>query len=204
MSKLQSEEALALQWDKLLQIKTTGRDDTMADQYRYPYEPTPYCVLERLATSGYISKKNVLLDYGCGKGRVDFFLSYQTRCKTVGIEYDKRIYNRAILNQQTAVSGKRTEYVLTRAEQYPVPSEIDRFYFFNPFSIELLQKVMARIQTSYYACPRNMQFYFYYPSDEYVAYLMTQEQLVFVDEIDCRDLFEGNNKREKILIFEMI
>lgn len=204
MSKLQSEEALALQWDKLLQIKTTGRDDTMADQYRYPYEPTPYSVLERLATSGYISKKNVLLDYGCGKGRVDFFLSYQTRCKTVGIEYDKRIYNRAILNQQTAVSGKRTGYILTKAEQYPVPSEIDRFYFFNPFSIELLQKVMARIQTSYYACSRNMQFYFYYPSDEYVAYLMTQEQLVFMDEIDCRDLFEGNNKREKILIFEMI
>lgn len=63
---------------------------------------------------------------------------------------------------------------------------------------------MARIQTSYYTYPRNMQFYFYYPSDEYVAYLMTQEQLVFVDEIDCRDLFEGNNKREKILIFEMI
>ena len=25
-------------WDKHLQIKTTGRDDTAADQYRYPYE----------------------------------------------------------------------------------------------------------------------------------------------------------------------
>ena len=25
----------------------------------------------------------------------------------------------------------------------------------------------------------------------------------FADEIDCRDLFEGNNKREKILIFEL-
>jgi len=28
------------QWDKLLHIKTTGRDDSRADQYRYPYEPT--------------------------------------------------------------------------------------------------------------------------------------------------------------------
>ena len=36
------------QWDKLLKIKTTGRDDSRADQYRYPYEPTPYCVLQRL------------------------------------------------------------------------------------------------------------------------------------------------------------
>ena len=146
MGKQQSEEILALQWDKLLRIKTTGRDDSMADQYRYPYEPTPYSVLERLAGSGYISKRNVLLDYGCGKGRVDFYLSYQTRCRTMGIEYDPRMYERALSNQ----------------------------------------------------------LYFYYPSDEYVAYLMTQELLMFVDEIDCGDLFEGKDPREKILIFEIM
>jgi len=34
------------QWDRLLKIKTMGRDDSNADQYRYPYEPTPYAVLE--------------------------------------------------------------------------------------------------------------------------------------------------------------
>lgn len=44
---------------------------------------------------------------------------------------------------------------------------------------------------------------FYYPSDEYVSCLMTQEQLQFLDEIDCRDLFPGNDPREKILIFEV-
>ena len=37
----------ALQWDKLLKIKTTGRDDSNSDQYQYPYEPTLYPVLER-------------------------------------------------------------------------------------------------------------------------------------------------------------
>ena len=42
------------QWDKLLKIKTTGRDDSHSDQYRYPYEPTSYMVLERLANSGLI------------------------------------------------------------------------------------------------------------------------------------------------------
>lgn len=47
------------QWDKLLKIKTTGRDDSHADQYRYPYEPTPYSVLERLANSGLIGKGNI-------------------------------------------------------------------------------------------------------------------------------------------------
>jgi len=49
-----------------------------------------------------------------------------------------------------------------------------------------------------------MYCYFYYPNDEYVSYLMTQDFLMFVDEIDCRDLFEGENSRERILIFEVI
>jgi len=44
--------------------------------------------------------------------------------------------------------------------------------------------------------------FFYYPSDEYIAYLMTEGFLMFVDEIDCQDLFEGENPRERIVIFE--
>lgn len=44
-------------WDKLLHIHTMGRDDSRSDQYRYPYEPTPYSVLERLENTGYIRKE---------------------------------------------------------------------------------------------------------------------------------------------------
>lgn len=193
-----------MQWDNLLKIRTSGRDDTGSDQFRYPYEPTPYNVLERLANSEYIGKSNVLLDYGCGKGRVDFYMSYQTRCKSVGIEYNERIFDMAMENQKNAVSGRRTEFVMTDATQYQVPENVDRCYFFNPFSVEILQKVLARITESFYENPRELLLFFYYPSDEYVAYLMSQEQLMFCDEIDCRDLFEGDNKREKILIFEHV
>ena len=190
-------------WDKLLQIKTTGRDDSNSDQYRYPYEPTPYSVLERLANSGLIWKKDVVLDYGCGKGRVDFFLSYQTRAKTIGIEYDERIYQAAIENQKKAISGTRTEFVLTRAEEYEVPAEVNVCYFFNPFSIELLRKVMARIVESYYMNPREMTLFFYYPSEEYISYLMTVDELEFYDEIECGDLFGNNDVREQIMIFQI-
>ena len=167
-------------WDKLLKIKTTGRDDSNSDQYRYPYEPTPYGVLERLANSGYIGKKDVVLDYGCGKGRVDFFLSYQTKARTIGIEYDERIYQSAIENQKSAVSKSKTEFVLERAENYEVPELVNRCYFFNPFSVELLRKVMARIIKSYYENPREMFLMFYYPSEEYISYLLTVDELEFV------------------------
>ena len=190
-------------WDKLLRIRTSGRDDSRSDQYRYPYEPTPYSVLERLAFSGYIGKKNTLVDYGCGKGRVDFFLSYQTRCRSIGIEYDERIFVTAAENQKTAVSAGRVEFVLQNAETYAVPETADRFYFFNPFSVEILRSVLERIKESYYEHPREMLLFFYYPSDEYVSHLMTMDELTFLDEINCRDLFDGENSRERILVFQI-
>ena len=109
-------------WDKLLHIRTSGRDDSHSDQYRYPYEPTPYTVLQRLADSGYIRKHNLLLDYGCGKGRVDFFLSWQTRCQSVGIEYDERIYENAQKNKETAVSSGRASTILQSCSRSSSPS----------------------------------------------------------------------------------
>lgn len=132
-------------WERFLQIRTMGRDDSNADQYRYPYEPTPYSILERLANTGLIRKDNTLLDYGCGKGRVDFFLSYQTRCQSIGIEYDERIYEKAIENKETAISSGRVTIEFTNAENFMVSEIVDRIYFFNPFSVEILQKVIARI-----------------------------------------------------------
>lgn len=190
-------------WDKLLQIRTTGRDDSHADQYRYPYEPTPYPVLERLANSGYIRKGNTLLDYGCGKGRVDFFLSWQTRCRSIGIEYDERIYEKAVENQNMSSVSGRVTFQAVDAGEFPVPESVDRIYFFNPFSLEILQKVISRIRDSYYEAPREILLFFYYPSDEYISFLMTVNELIFYDEIDCGDLYDGKDSRERIVIFKM-
>ena len=189
-------------WDKLLQIRTGGRDETNADEYHHPYEPTPYCILERLAGSGFFGEKDVILDYGCGKGRVGFFLSYRTKARTVGIEYDARIYADALENRRNTLSRVKPEFVLTPAEAYEVPPEVNRCYFFNPFSVEILHKVMARIIESWYEAPREIFLFFYYPSDEFLAFLMMVEELDFYDEIECDDLFRGD-PRERILIFQL-
>ena len=145
----------------------------------------------------------MLLDYGCGKGRVDFFLAYQAGCRSIGIEYDDRIYEKAVENQKAAVSSGRVRMEQVNAETFPVPPEVDRIYFFNPFSVEILQKVMNRILDSYYEQIRPIQLFFYYPSDEYLSYLMTVDELMFEDEIECGDLFPGENPRERIVIFEL-
>lgn len=190
-------------WDASLRIQTCGRDELGADEYHHPYEPTPYCVLERLVGIGFFGKDDVVLDYGCGKGRVGFFLSYRTKATTIGIEYDDRIYKSALENQKTTISRVQPDFVLTKAEEYEVPMDVNRCYFFNPFSVEILHKVMARICDSWYEHPREVFLFFYYPADEYISYLMTVDELEFYDEIECEDLFEGNDPRERIMIFQL-
>ena len=190
-------------WDKLLRIKTCGRDETNADEYHHPYEPTDYCVLERLAKSGFFGEEDMVLDYGCGKGRVGFFLSYRTKARTVGIEYDAHIYEDALENRKSTISRVKPDFELIRAEEYTVSADVNRCYFFNPFSVEILKKVMARIIEAWYGNPREIFLFFYYPADEYISYLMTVGELEFYDEIECDDLFEGSDPRERIMIFRL-
>ncbi len=200
------------EWDQKLKIQTIGRDDKHADQFHHPYEPTPYCVLERLRDKGYITKNSILVDYGCGKGRVGFFLAHKIGCKCIGLEYDPPIFKQAEENLHTYKANKgncgTVSFLCESAEKYEV-SDADCFYFFNPFTVEILRSVMQQIIGSYYENPRPMKLFFYYPDPEYVSYLLTGDNsgmlddLYFLDEIDCRDLFEGNDEREKIMIFEL-
>lgn len=191
------------EWDNILHIRTTGRDDSIADLTRYPYEPTDYCVLERLAGSGYFSKKNTLLDYGCGKGRVDFFLAYQTKCRAIGIEYNERLYGRALQNKSQAPAGGRVSLELVDATEYAVPAAVDRVFFFNPFSVDILRRVMDHLQASYQQAPRELLLFFYYPSVFYRQYLAAESRLSFLAAIPCGDLFQGSDGREEVLVYQI-
>ena len=62
---------------------------------------------------------------------------------------------------------------------------------------------LARICESWYETPREIFLFFYYPADEYISYLMTVDELEFYDEIECDDLFDGNDPRERIMIFQL-
>ena len=198
MSARRSGEA---KWEKKLGIFTGAGDYEKEDANHSRYEPTAYPVLERLAESGYIGRTNVVVDYGCGRGRVGFFLNYALGVRTIGIEYDEGLCREACANRER-YAGRRaqTEFVCADAAEYE-PEDADCFYFFNPFSVKVLNSVLGRIFESYYAKPRKMRLFFYYALDAYREALMTEDRLRFEGEIDCRDLFDGGDEREKILVF---
>ena len=188
------------QWERKLNIRTGGGSNHAADGENYPYEPTPYSVLVRLAESGYLTRDSKLVDYGCGKGRVSVFLAGRVRCSVTGIDYNEDLI-RAAREKLIRSRAKGITFLHTAAEQYELTDE-DSFFFFNPFSEVILKRVIDQILWSWYENPRKMQLFFYYPTDEDVAVLTGTPELMFADEIDCSDLFEGDQKRERILVFE--
>lgn len=191
-----------VEYDKLLHIKTNGRDDSNSNFINYPYEATPYCVLERLAYSGYIKKKEYIVDFGCGKGRVDFYLAYCTKVNMIGVEYDKRLYNSAITNKETALSKNRTSFYLSEASLFNIDDNITGAYFFNPFSVKVLEKVINNIRKSLNNTLREFKLFFYFPSLEYLYYIV-DNNIEIIDKIDCSDLFKENKDREHILVCKL-
>lgn len=194
---------LEVELDRYLKIKTNGRDDSQSNFINYPYEATPYSVLQSLANSGHISKRDKIIDFGCGKGRVDFFLAYSTKAKMIGVELDDRLYNSALNNHKNCISSGRVTFINCNASEYNIPYDVTGAYFFNPFSIEVLDNVINNLRESIKEFNREIKLFFYYPSKDYIEYIKRQEDISFIENIVCMDQFKEYDDREYIAIYKI-
>ena len=194
---------LEVELDRFLKIKTNGRDDSVSTPINYPYEATPYSVLQTLANSGYINKRDKIIDFGCGKGRVDFYLAYSLKVKMIGVEFDPRLYNSALKNSQTAISSAKVSFVNCDARDYVIDIDVTGAYFFNPFNVEVLECVIKNLRRSKNENDREIKLFFYYPSKQYLEYLNNQSDITFIENILCMDQFEEYDDRESIAIFKL-
>ena len=138
------------EWEQVLQIRTAGRDDSRSDTEYHPYEPTDYCVLERLANSGHIRKEKYAHRLWQWQGPCQHFMAYQTGCHSIGIEYDERLYERALINGESPAARNRVSFVHGDAALYELPDQADRCFFFNPFALHTIKRVLGNIFDSLY------------------------------------------------------
>jgi SAM-dependent methyltransferase len=157
-------------------------------------------VLERLAESGHIRRKDRLLDYGCGKGRVPLFMASAIGCRAAGIDHAQKLVDIAVENRRSARLGDRVTFACARAEQYEIRDE-NVFFFFNPFSEKIFDSVLRRLELSRLESPRPMKVICYFPSEAYIQCLDALPGLKPVDDIDCNDLFSSHSARERILVY---
>ena len=171
-----------LYWDSKLNIRTIEFDYMEEDYQNYGYDPTPYIVLEELIKLDLLKKSDVLVDYGCGKGRVEFFLNNQIGCKTIGIDHSERLLKMASENLENYGDNGNISFVHSKAEEY-VPYEANCFYLYNPFSSKIFRQVLRRIIESKENNPREVLVFFYYSTIEYKMYLPTETRLELVKSI---------------------
>lgn len=194
------------EYDQLLGIETTGIQDWSLHLAQYhPYEATPYQALDTLFREYESSRMTHLVDYGCGKGRLLFYLHHRFGLSGTGIEVSKKRCDEAEANliryrERTEGALDHIQFICCPAETYQVNARDHCFYFFNPFAVHIFKKVVGQILTSVKQYPRSVDLILYYPSLDYLEFLETHTPFEMLKEIQVVDLYE-QNKNERFLIF---
>lgn len=194
-------------YDRLLNIDTDEEQKGFHKSFHYHrYEPTPYQGLEQLFQYYKLRENDRLVDFGCGKGRLPIFVHDLFHSSVVGVEMDSRFYEAAVKNRasyiaKTKRNGHQIIFHHCLAEEYPINSADNRFYFFNPFSVQIFMKVIRNILQSVEQKEREVELILYYVSDEYRYYLANQTPFILKDEIQIKGLYE-HNSNERFFIYQ--
>lgn len=194
-------------YDKLLNIKTKEVQQGFHKSLHYHrYEPTPYSALEVLFEDYKLKNSDHIVDFGCGKGRLNFYIHYFFGASVVGVEMDEELYQAAIQNQKTyskKTNREKVYFLCCLAEEYEVQPVDNRFYFFNPFSVQVFRKIVHNILRSYEQSPREIELVLYYPAEEYIYFLEKETAFEWIAEVVLPFVYE-KNPNERFLIYRLV
>ena len=194
--------------DKLLNIKTCGVQKEFNESLHYNrYEPTSYLALNELFKNFNISSADSIIDFGCGKGRLNFYAHYNFGAHVTGIEMNTFYYKEALENTSSYFKkhSKNTDkisFINCYAQDYEIKNNDNIFYFFNPFSVQIFMSVVENILLSVDKCYRKVHIILYYPSDDYTYYLENCTFFKLTKEIRLENLYHKDN-RQKMLIYTL-
>lgn len=195
-------------YEKLLNIKTSGKEKLPNDSLHYNvYEPTSYEALETLSKQYRPTSEDCIVDYGCGKGRLNFFLNYFYDVSVTGIEMNRYYYTEALSNKETYLKNYKTKenkihFLCCLAEDYKVKTSDNKFYFFNPFSLSIFIKVIWNIFDSLDKNERPIDLILYYPSEDFIDYLENNTSFILVKEIKLQEKFKID-PNQRFLIYHL-
>ncbi len=126
------------------------------------YEPTRVMPLMRLfpALREMMPENSVLLDLGCGKGRVLLLASHWGFREVRGVEFAQELCETAKKNIAIykARTGVQTEFKIIHADvtRYLIDDEENVFFAFNPFDETIFSQVIENIVASLRRKPRKI------------------------------------------------
>ncbi len=193
-------------YEKLLKIKTIGEQKIFNESIHYHrYEPTSYAALEALSSKYKFLSEDRIVDFGCGKGRLNFYINYFFDSFVTGIEMNNFFYWQAVENKKSYLQlykNKSDKIIFSNcfAERYDINSKDNKFYFFNPFSMQIFSKVIKNILVSAEVNKKAVDVILYYPSNDYTYFLDTDSNFLLINEIKVPHLYD-NDPRHKFLVY---
>jgi SAM-dependent methyltransferase len=195
-------------YDDLLNIKTEGEQKGFNESYHYHrYEPTPYKALAFLFKQYTLNSSDRVVDFGSGKGRLNFYINNLFNATVVGVEMNEKYVQEAIENRKNYCkklrkSEEKIHFYCGLAQDYQINSFDNRFYFFNPFSIKIFIMIINNILLSVEQANRPIEIILYYSSDDYIYFLENQTAFELKREILLPGLHE-QNPNERFLIYRL-
>lgn len=193
-------------YDRSFYIKTTGIREWPDGTVHYNRcESTPYRALDKLCKRYKLDKRDRLVDFGAGRGRVAFYLHNRFQVPVTGIEghdktYDELISNKASYRQRAKHINAPIRFKYGLAEHYKVKPSDNRFYFFNPFSVEIFADVVQNILKSVEDEKRTVDIILYYPMPAYKKFLETNTPFELLNKVKVP---ETKDSRQKFLIYRL-
>lgn len=146
--------------------------DSEALHHATDYFPSSYLVLhEAFSSVGADCRNAVLVEYGCGMGRVLMYASTLPIKRMIGVELSPSLCAAATKNlgrlyRESGRSGPAWDIVNADARHFIVPGDANLFYFFNPFDAVVLGQVIANIIASVRKLPRKCTIIYANPLHE--------------------------------------
>ena len=195
-------------YEKLLNIKTSGDQKIFYKSVHYSrYEPTAYSALEVLSKEYNFTAEDNVVDFGCGKGRLNFYINHFFDSTVTGIEMNSFFYEEAIGNKRDYLKkhkkkNDKINFSNCFAQKYKINPTDNKFYFFNPFSIQIFMKVIENILISAEKYERTIDVILYYSSNEYIYFLENNTPFVLVKEINLPYFYE-KDPRDNFLVYRL-
>lgn len=196
-------------YDELLGVRTCELQMGFHRSFHYHrYEPTPYQALDELFRHYRLNDSDRVVDFGCGKGRLNFFIHHLFQSTVVGIEMNEEFYKEAEANRESYLKKGNTKsdnlyFYHCLAEEYTIHPKDNRFYFFNPFSVQIFMRIINNILFSVEQSPRDIEIVLYYSSDDYVHYLEDHPLFVLRKEVNLSGDYE-KNEYERFLVYGLM
>jgi hypothetical protein len=124
------------------------------------YGPTRMRVFRKLVQVLDLPRDGAFVDFGSGKARVLLMASEHGFKKAVGVEFSPHLCEVARRNIATyqAKFRRDTEFEIHEcdAAEYAIKDDENVFFFYHPFDLEVMSKVLHNIVASWKAAPRKI------------------------------------------------